>query len=139
LWANETWSRTWYVGGNELLIPQVYSEEDDVEHVEFLVAAFADERYVRVAGRPLFIVYRIHDHPDPAGFAGRLRRGCAEEGVGDPYLVHVDVWDNEIVGPQTVDFDASMAFLPHGIGRITPDLEVHTSADGRAYKSIDYE
>ena len=139
LWANETWSRRWYVGGHELLMPQVYSDEDDAKHVEFLVRAFADERYIRVEGRPMFIVYRLHEHPDPVGFASRLRRRCAETGVEDPYLVHTDVWDNEIVGPQTVGFDASMAFLPHGIGRITPDPEHKVAADGRKYQMLDYE
>jgi hypothetical protein len=138
LWANETWSRRWYVGGHELLMPQVYSDEDDANHVEFLVRAFADDRYIRVEGRPLFIVYRLHEHPDPKGFATRLRRRCAETSVPDPYLVHVDVWDNEIVGPQTVGFDASMAFLPHGLGRFTPELEDKVAADGRAYRTIDY-
>ena len=139
LWANETWSRRWYAGGDELLMPQLYSEEDDEAHVEFLVTAFADERYVRVAGRPMFIVYRLHEHPDPDGFAARLRRRCAEEGTGDPYLVHVDVFDNEIPGPESVGFDASTAFLPHGIGRMTPPAQAGVADDGRVYKALDYE
>jgi lipopolysaccharide biosynthesis protein len=66
-WANETWSRRWHGAGaaaDEVLVEQRYSEEDDLAHVRWLMHAFADPRYIRIGGRPLFLVYRPFDLPD---------------------------------------------------------------------------
>src|SRR4249920_1214778 len=58
-WANEPWSRNWDGGSRELLIAQRYSEDDDIQHIRWLIEAFRDERYITVAGRPLFLIYNV--------------------------------------------------------------------------------
>jgi hypothetical protein len=44
---------------------QEHSPEDDVAHGRFLAQAFADPRYIRQHGRPLFVVWRPKHLPDP--------------------------------------------------------------------------
>ena len=56
-WANEPWTRAWDGASNEILVQQEYDDDDDREHIRHLFPAFADPRYVRVDGRPLYIVY----------------------------------------------------------------------------------
>ena len=64
-WANESWSRRWLGEDKEILIRQTYSPEDDANPCAWLLRAFADPRYLRIDGRPLLIVYRPADLPDP--------------------------------------------------------------------------
>ena len=56
-WANETWTRRWHGSGDgtQVLKAQTYSVADDDAHATWLARAFADPRYVRVHGRPLFL------------------------------------------------------------------------------------
>ena len=49
----------------EILMVQNYNEEDDLNHIRWLAGAFRDPRYIRVHGRPLFLVYRLFRLPDP--------------------------------------------------------------------------
>src|SRR2546430_38094 len=74
-WANQAWTRTW-LGTGETLIDQPYTVEDDIEHGRWLAETFADRRYIRVNGRPLFAVYRPGDLPDPARTCDTWRKIC---------------------------------------------------------------
>jgi Glycosyltransferase WbsX len=56
-WANEHRTRVWDGGDRELLMEQRYGQADDAAHMRSLLRVFADRRYIRVGGRPLFIVY----------------------------------------------------------------------------------
>ena len=58
-WANEPWTRAWDGGEQEVLMPQSYGNEEDwVRHFEQLLYAFRDPRYIRVDGKPMFLIYR---------------------------------------------------------------------------------
>lgn len=64
-WANENWTRAWDGGFREILIEQKYTEEDDVNHINFLIDNyFNDNRYIRVDGKPVFCVYRQDIFPN---------------------------------------------------------------------------
>ena len=64
-WANENWTRAWDAGPQEVLIEQTYDPEDDRRHIDYLIRAFKDPRYIRVDGRPLLLIYRVQGMPDP--------------------------------------------------------------------------
>lgn len=115
-WANQPWTRTW-LGSGQVLQAQTYSPEDDVDHARWLTAAFADPRYVRVGGRPLFLVYKPTDLPDPHRTTDTLRSTCIEAGVGEPFLLAVNAFCFEKDGRSfgfdgTVDFEPQLAALP---------------------------
>ncbi len=114
LWANENWTRTWDAGQREMLIPQTYSAEDDEAHGRYLVEQFADDRYVRVGGRPLFGVYRVQTLPDPKRTFDLWRRLAVEAGVGEPYVVKFESW-GDFSDPAAFGCDASAEFPPHGV------------------------
>ena len=68
-WANETWSGVWHGAPNRLLIEQTYpGPEDNRKHFMALRDAFLDERYMRIDGRPIFIVHRPAKFPQVARF-----------------------------------------------------------------------
>src|SRR6185369_8115772 len=72
-WANEPWSRRWDGSTDAVLQPQTYSEADDAEHIDALLPALTDRRAIRAGGRPLFLVYRPGDLPDPVATARTWR------------------------------------------------------------------
>lgn len=59
-WANENWTRSWDVHSrNDILISQNYGDEEDwIAHFEYLYPFFKDDRYIKVNGKPLFVIYR---------------------------------------------------------------------------------
>ena len=63
-WANENWSRTWDGSEKEILINHDYSFEDDKEHFKKLLHYFQDNRYIKIKGKPVFVIYRANLFPD---------------------------------------------------------------------------
>lgn len=118
-WANENWTRAWDGGERHVLLEQHYGEADDLSHIRSLLPAFADPRYIRIGGRPLFLVYRTELLPDPARTAEIWRSEVRRAGLGDLYLARVE---NFVTGvdPQSIGFDAAVEFAPHGahVGRL---------------------
>lgn len=112
-WANENWTRVWDGGEKNVLLGQNYSDQDDIAHIESLIPAFKDKRYIRIAGRPLFLVYRTELLPDPRRTAEIWRERAAKAGVGDLYLVRVESFLQGI-DPMTHGCDAAVEFAPDG-------------------------
>lgn len=110
-WANESWSRRWLGEERDLLVPQTYSRADDERHARWLARAFADPRYLRHDGRPLFLVYRPHDLPRPAATFD-LVRAASEREVGQPaFVVGVDA-HRPGADMRALGCDDTLAFRP---------------------------
>ncbi len=60
---------------------------DDRAHAELLASAFADPRYLRVDGRPVFVVRRPQELVDPVSTLAVIRESAARRGTGDPLLL----------------------------------------------------
>ena len=110
-WANENWTRRWDGRDHEILIRQDYSLEDDRAHIRHLLGAFADDRYIRVHGKPLFLVYRTELLPTPKRTAEVWREAARSAGLGDLYLVRVESLVKD-VDPRSIGFDAAVEFAP---------------------------
>ncbi len=111
-WANENWTRIWDGGADHVLAEQVYSEDDNVAHLQYLAEAFADPRYVRVDGRPLFLVYRASRMPDPRRTTDTWRREARRLGIGELYLCRVEAFAEDRGDPPPWGFDAAVEFQP---------------------------
>lgn len=113
-WANESWSRRWDGSGQDVLMPQRHDAETDAAFIRDLLPTLADDRYIRVNGRPLLLVYRIDLFPEPARTAERWRDASVKAGIGDLYLVQVESFS--IRGdPAANGFDAAVEFPGHQI------------------------
>lgn len=63
-WANEPWSRTWSGNATQVLMPQSYGDHNDwVEHFNYLLPFFKDDRYIKVGNRPMFFIYKTKSIP----------------------------------------------------------------------------
>jgi len=96
------------------LLQQHYSAEDDLAHIRALIPAFADARYIRIDGRPLFLVYRTELLPEPARTAELWRKEVARAGLGDLYLARVENFVSGI-DPKKIGFDTAVEFAPDGV------------------------
>lgn len=113
-WANENWTRIWDGGTRNVLLEQKYGPADDLAHIQSLIPAFRDERYIRINGKPLFAVYRAELLPDPIRTTAIWREEAIRAGVGDLYLVRVEGFDSvrdNVQGP-ALGFDADVEFAP---------------------------
>lgn len=62
-WANENWTRAWDGQEKELLIAQNYTKADHQKHIQWLINAFKDSRYLKINGKPIFLIYRTDRIP----------------------------------------------------------------------------
>lgn len=111
-WANEDWTRAWDGRTGERLTWQEYSEEDDRRHLRWLAPAFEDDRYIRVGGRPLFLVYRAQRLPDPVRTTTTWREEAEALGLGQLFLCRVESFPDEHDDPVALGFDAAVEFQP---------------------------
>lgn len=119
-WANENWTRVWDGGNNDILISQKYSDEDDKQHIKWLINVFRDERYIRIAGKPIFLVYRASMFPDPLRTTSIWREEANRMGVGDIYLCKIESFVDERCDPTQIGFDAAVEFQPDWINLGNP-------------------
>lgn len=110
-WANETWSRRWLGEERDILMEQTYSVEDHAAHADHLAEAFADPRYVRVEGRPLFLIYRPMHIPEPRRAIDIMRERVVRAGVAEPFFAGVD-GHSAGVDFREHGFDGTVNFAP---------------------------
>jgi lipopolysaccharide biosynthesis protein len=111
-WANESWTRTWDGSNRSVLLPQRHSPDDDLAHIRHLAPALADPRYLRIGGRPLFLVYRASELPDPRRTTDVWRDEAGRLGIGDLHLARVESLSNERGDPVELGFDSAVEFQP---------------------------
>jgi len=113
-WANEPWSRNWDGKESHILMPQVYSEADALAHIHWLLDAFQDERYIKIDGRPVMLVYRPSHHPNIVQMTDLWRKEAQRRGFPDLYLCAVRAFVEEFCDARTFGMDASVEFKPNG-------------------------
>jgi lipopolysaccharide biosynthesis protein len=107
-WANQTWTGVWHGAENRILIEQTYpGREDHLAHFDYLLTAFRDPRYVKVDGKPLFVVYQPEELPDAKGVTDLWRKLAIEAGL--PGLFLVAEHPNPAWNPIPFGFDAKVA------------------------------
>lgn len=111
-WANESWyAKVWDASAesnHRLLIEQTYpGRQDYIEHFQKYKKAFADSRYIRVEGRPLFLVYQPQFIPDISSFLSLWNSLLREEGIADGFYFVANI-QNENNADSTLEmgFDA---------------------------------
>ena len=110
-WANENWTRSWDGLDKDILIGQQHSNEDDLAFIQYISRYIRDERYIRIDGKPLILVYRPNLLPSAKKTAKRWRKWCRENGIGEVYLAYTQSF--ETVDPSKYGFDAAVEFPPN--------------------------
>lgn len=108
-WANTTWVRTWSnIGGNTwadefeqndseenksgILLNQKYGREEAWrKHFEYLLPFFRDKRYIKVDGRPVFLITWIAEIPCLQPMVAYWKELAAETGIPEVYFIGMGV------------------------------------------------
>jgi hypothetical protein len=108
-WANESWTGVWNGEPNKILLEQTYpGAEDYARHFNSLLEAFADERYLKIDGKPLFVIYLPDSLPEPERFTDLWRDLAVKAGLKGMHFVGIvnQPWS------QTPGFDGYTYHLP---------------------------
>ncbi|MCX8509913.1 MAG: glycoside hydrolase family 99-like domain-containing protein, partial [Rhodobacteraceae bacterium] len=137
-WANENWTRRWDGMENDVLIAQNHSLEDSLNLLRHFAQYFSDERYIRIDGKPVFIVYRANIIPDINEIVAGWRKEARKLGFPGLYLVAAQSFG--ILDPTHFGFDAAVEFPPHNTvaGSVVDKLDI-TNRDftGAVYDYVD--
>lgn len=58
-WANESWTNGWAKASASVIMEQHYGGKSEwKEHFNYLLPFFQDERYIKIDGKPLMVIYR---------------------------------------------------------------------------------
>lgn len=114
-WANETWSKNW--GPKHETGEQAYDAKvktgDGQRFLHDIAQFFADERYIKVDGRPVLIIYRTYD-PGLPTFIEELGEAAKAMGITAPYLMIVEN-DKELIDPRKIGADAAAEFFDNSL------------------------
>lgn len=120
MWANENWTRRWDGSEKEILISQDYCLDDDDELIEDLARHFRDERYIRINGRPVFMIYRPSLIPDASKRIARWRGYWEDRFDMQPLMLMAQSFED--VDPRPYGLDGAIEFPPHKLTRELPDI-----------------
>ncbi len=90
-WANHSWADKQFSqnGSNRMLIEQLYPGiEDYIEHFNYVLKAFIDKRYIRVDGKPFFMVYNPEELPNASLFIKLWQKLARENGFQIHFVAH---------------------------------------------------
>jgi hypothetical protein len=135
-WANEPWSRRWDGSTNELLVAQGHDKASDLSILQDLLPFFADDRYIRIDGKPLFLIYRMSLMSDPSGFIEELRAAAVRSGLPGLFLCNAMTFgdtDGRIWG-----CDAAVEFPPHNLSAVVIPKDKVGAFEGYQGDIFDY-
>lgn len=138
-WANESWTRRWDGGDDHILIKQDYGQEQDWEvHFYDLLNTFKDSRYIRIDGKPLFIIYRPGTIPRCEEMLKLWNRLARENGLTGLYFVRT-LGGFPIV--EQCGFDASVEYEPHYTFAHSNNERLWNtvSTEGKGHLVLDYD
>jgi len=89
-WANESWTGVWNNEPNKFLTEQLYpGKEDVVNHFNSNLVAFKDERYIKINGKLLFLIYKPLKLPNAKMFIDLWNQLAEQHGLNGFYFVGV--------------------------------------------------
>ncbi len=91
-WSNKTWQKSGHFQKDVVFLQQKYpGDEDYTMHFYEVLKAFRDPRYIKVDGKPLFLVFNPAEIPDNAHFIELWRKLARENGLqGIHFVARVD-------------------------------------------------
>jgi glycosyltransferase involved in cell wall biosynthesis len=137
-WANENWTRRWDGLNDETLLRLDHTPDDDAAMVDDIQRHFEDPRYIRIQGRPLFLVYRFDVLPQARETVHRWRELWEKRHGEKPLIFMVQSFEDD---PRPYGADGAVEFPPQRLARWdnTISSEMHFFDAQFAGYVIDYE
>ncbi len=120
MWANENWTRSWDGLDSEVLIEQNYKDADEDAFIADTARYMMHPKYVKVDGRPLFILYRPGLLPDAQQTIQRWREKWESTTGISPWILMVQGFGN--INPCDFGLDGAVEFPPLKLCENIPDM-----------------
>ncbi|WP_171176764.1 glycoside hydrolase family 99-like domain-containing protein [Ruegeria sp. HKCCA4633] len=137
IWANKNWTNRLDGLDQEIQIDKDHSLENSHEMFQYLEPFMKDPRYIRVNGKPLFIVCRAHPIPDFKKTVQMWRKQAKEMGLGGLYVVSAPTVGNG--APEELGLDAVIQFPPHAVDAKSVTKLVDNLEEGFEGDIYDYD
>ena len=110
-------------GARALIFEQLYDKRTLAAVIGDAVSYASDPRYLKINGKPLFLVYRPMLVPDIHEFASLCRDRFRRAGFPGVHLAYVESMETarSELPPADIGFDASVEFPPQGYAVAAPD------------------
>jgi hypothetical protein len=107
-WANDSWKGIWHgISKGKALIEQTYPGNTDIENHFFeVLKAFLDPRYIRIDDKPVFMIYKPLDLPNPNEFINIWQNLAVKNGLKGIYFIGHAVNTLEVDKIEQFNFDA---------------------------------
>ncbi len=135
-YANENWTKRWDGMDLDVLMSQTYGNSFEVDLAQEMLSCLQDDRYIKVDGKPLILIYRINILPNPTEFVKRFRCECRKHGVGDVYLC--SVLFGGIGDAREFGFDDNVEFPIHQTEWLKMNEKIKFFNDNFTGEVIDY-
>lgn len=107
-WANHSWHGI-YLGlkSKEPVMEQTYNGIDDyIQHFYDVLPAFNDRRYVKVDGKPFFLIFSPRELPDPEKFIDCWQKLAIQNGLPGIHFVAHTYRPDDIDALLSIGYDA---------------------------------
>ena len=112
-WANEDWKKRDVFGKTKMLLMQSYGDAKEwKEHFEYCYPFFKDDRYIRIDGKPVFIIYRPEMIPDLKRLLSYWNTMAKDRGLGGLTFMYQHVNAHMTLGRRKKLFDYGIEFQP---------------------------
>jgi hypothetical protein len=96
-WANHDWNRGWHGQKHHVLVKQEYpGEADHRDHFKFLLKAFQDPRYIRIDGKPVFVLFRPEELPQSNEVIALWEKMAVEAGLPGLFIPGISETDTSL-------------------------------------------
>ncbi|MDO8490178.1 MAG: glycoside hydrolase family 99-like domain-containing protein [bacterium] len=112
-WANDSWTGVWHGCPDRVLISQSYPGLDDhVRHFHCVLPAFKDKRYIRIDGRPIFVIYKADAIPDLQRFTCLWQELAKSAGLSGIFFIYFNGNSNSTFDFRSQGFDVMLHHNP---------------------------
>lgn len=85
-WSNGNWTPRSDAPDSETPLSPHHSDDSEMAFIMDVASFFSDDRYIRVAGKPLLLIQSIDVFPDIIKTTSNWRKKLREEGFGEVFL-----------------------------------------------------
>ncbi len=114
-WANENWTRAWDGSETEILMKQDYSLDQAKAFYTDISKYFKDERYRKIDGKPVFLVYRPLHTSNMSEWIKIWRDEAKRDGFEDLFVIGCQSIEY-LEDPSEIGLDMTVQFPPHHMG-----------------------
>ncbi|MBD5296321.1 MAG: hypothetical protein HDS25_08440 [Bacteroides sp.] len=130
-WANHDWHD---LKTKEVTIKQEYDGESDYySHFKALEKSFHDKRYMRIDGRPIFVIFSPFGLPNPKEFFNHWNKYAEESGLNSFYFIGIVKNDSDGLKALELGYDGINTIRLHEFENNRSFLGRHLNAFYRRY------